>query len=114
VVRIDVPGAGEPLASYRGRTVHAVAGIGNPRRFFAMLRDYGVLPIEHPFPDHHPFERADIEFGDALPVLVTEKDAMKCVEFADARVRCVRVNARFGEDDSRRLIELVLRRLDVA
>jgi tetraacyldisaccharide 4'-kinase len=114
VVRIDVPGAAEPLGSFRGRTVHAVAGIGNPRRFFAMLREHGVLPIEHPFPDHHPFQRADIEFGDALPVLMTEKDAMKCAEFADARVRCVRVNASFEQDDSRRLIELVLRRLDLA
>jgi tetraacyldisaccharide 4'-kinase len=114
VVRIDVRGPAEPLASYRGRTVHAVAGIGNPRRFFAMLREHGVLPIEHPFPDHHAFRPEDVEFGDALPVLMTEKDAVKCAYFAEPRLRCVRVNARFDEPDTRRLIELVLRRLDVS
>ncbi len=72
-----------PLAQFAGQTVHAVAGIGNPARFFSMLSQQGIQLVMHPFPDHHPFQRADLEFGDALPVLMTEKDAVKCRGYAD-------------------------------
>jgi tetraacyldisaccharide 4'-kinase len=63
------------------RHVHAVAGIGNPWRFFASLRELGFEVIEHPFPDHHRFIPADFTFGDGLPVVMTEKDAVKCDGF---------------------------------
>jgi len=59
------------------RRVHAVAGIGNPGRFFSTLREQGFSVIEHSFDDHHPFSLRDLDFGDALPVLMTEKDAVK-------------------------------------
>ncbi len=62
--------------------VHAVAGIGDPGKFFHSLRQSGFSPVEHPFPDHYPFVRADITFGDELPVIMTEKDAVKCTFFA--------------------------------
>jgi tetraacyldisaccharide 4'-kinase len=62
--------------------VHAVAGIGNPGRFFTTLRALGLDVIEHPFPDHHPFSAADLTFGDTLPVVMTEKDAVKCIGLA--------------------------------
>jgi len=70
-----------PLSSFDGR-VHAVAGIGNPDRFFRQLRRSGLEVIEHPLPDHHPIEVADVTFDDGLPVLMTEKDAVKCEPFA--------------------------------
>jgi tetraacyldisaccharide 4'-kinase len=73
--------------------VHAVAGIGNPGRFFATLRNEGFAIIAHPFPDHHRFTAADICFADALPVLMTEKDAVKCLSWADARHWCLKVDA---------------------
>jgi len=57
--------------------VHAVAGIGNPARFFETLTTIGLQLIEHPFPDHHQYRLEDIEFKDALPVIMTEKDAVK-------------------------------------
>jgi len=59
-------------------TVHAVAGIGNPERFFNTLRAMGFEPIEHKFEDHHVFRLTDLNFGDSLPVIMTEKDAIKC------------------------------------
>ncbi|MDY0071307.1 MAG: tetraacyldisaccharide 4'-kinase [Thauera sp.] len=59
--------------------VHAVAGIGNPARFFDTLRALGLDVIEHAFPDHHAFSADDLAFADALPVVMTEKDAVKCV-----------------------------------
>ena len=71
-----------PVKSFAGQTVHAVAGIGNPARFFSMLSQHGIQLVMHPFPDHHPFRAADLEFGDELPVLMTEKDAVKCRAFA--------------------------------
>ena len=66
---------------FAGRPVHAVAGIGNPQRFFATLRDLGLEVVPHAFPDHHGFGPQDLEFGDDRPVIVTEKDAVKCRRF---------------------------------
>jgi tetraacyldisaccharide 4'-kinase len=60
------------------KQVHAVAGIGNPKRFFATLRDMGFEVVEHGLEDHHIFHVADLLFGDQLPVVMTEKDAVKC------------------------------------
>lgn len=72
-------GTGQPvgLERYRGRRVRAVAGIGRPEGFFDALRERGIDVVEHPFPDHHRFVGKDVDFGDALPVLVTSKDAVK-------------------------------------
>ncbi|MEO6925902.1 MAG: tetraacyldisaccharide 4'-kinase [Rhodanobacter sp.] len=70
------------LAEFAGQRVHAVAAIGNPSRFFTSLRAAGIEPIEHGFVDHHGFVAAELDFGDQLPVLMTDKDAVKCSGFA--------------------------------
>lgn len=104
-----------PLASLAGEAVHAVTGIGNPQRFFALLRASGARVHEHAFPDHHRFAEADIRFGDDLPVIMTAKDAVKCRRFADARHWVLPVRAQFAEDDARWLRQRVLglaRRID--
>jgi tetraacyldisaccharide 4'-kinase len=75
-------GERQPLASLSGQRVHAVAAIGNPQRFFDSLRSKGIDVIEHAFADHHPFAATDLDFADALPVLMTDKDAVKCIGFA--------------------------------
>ncbi|MGN6519096.1 MAG: tetraacyldisaccharide 4'-kinase [Dokdonella sp.] len=82
-----------PLDAFAGQRVHAVAAIGNPERFFLSLRAHGIEVVPHPFPDHHAFAAADLAFGDGAPVLMTEKDAVKCVAFADAHHWCVPVRA---------------------
>jgi tetraacyldisaccharide 4'-kinase len=69
------------LAGFERQSVHAVAGIGNPGRFFACLRQAGMRLEEHVFPDHHVYVAADLEFGDDRPVVMTEKDAVKCQHF---------------------------------
>lgn len=70
-----------PLAAFAGQKVHAVAGIGDPNRFFLHLVRAGLQPVPHPFPDHHAFTPQDIDEATAshpdLPVLMTEKDAVK-------------------------------------
>jgi tetraacyldisaccharide 4'-kinase len=99
------------LASFRGAGVHAVAAIGNPQRFFDMLRNAGLTIYEHPMPDHHPFKPGDLNFSDDLPVLMTEKDAVKCASFADERCWFVPVTAEFSEAEARGLIDVVLARV---
>jgi len=97
-----------PLASFQGARVHALAGIGNPQRFFGELREHGMQVIEHPFPDHHPLTAAEVAFGDALPVLMTEKDAVKCNAFANPRLWYVPVTAQLAPRDAHELLTRVL------
>jgi tetraacyldisaccharide 4'-kinase len=110
-VRLDTRAPPAALAGFRGRRVHAVAGIGNPQRFFAALRANGIDVIEHAFPDHHPFTAHELRFGDGLPVLMTEKDAVKCAPFADPRLWYVPVSASFSEPDARALRARVLEKV---
>jgi subfamily B ATP-binding cassette protein MsbA len=78
---IDVrTGERHAVATLAARTVRAVAGIGNPERFFATLAELGTAVIPVPFPDHHAFRAEDLAFDDALPLVVTEKDAVKLRE----------------------------------
>ncbi len=102
------------LASFAGERVHAIAGIGHPARFFARLRAAGLEPIEHPFPDHHRFQAAELQFDDALPVLMTEKDAVKCRQFDGARHWYLPVAAHLDEADARALGNVLAGRLAVA
>ncbi len=92
--RVSAPHESAPLETFRGRTVHAVAGIGYPPRFFALLRRLGVNVIEHAFPDHHRFHAEEIQFADGYDVLMTEKDAVKCHAFAAPPVWYLTVQAK--------------------
>ena len=110
-VRLDGGADPRPLDDFRGRPVHAVAGIGNPERFFRELTIRGLKVIEHPFPDHHPFAARDLSFGDDLPVLMTQKDAVKCLSLADPRLWSVPAAATFSEMQAHDLLERVLRKI---
>ena len=103
--------ARRPLEEFRHTPVHAVAGIGNPARFFHMLRAIGLQIVEHAFADHHPLLATDLEFGDDLPVLMTEKDAVKCDGFADARLWYVPVTAQLNAEAASQLLAHVAKRL---
>lgn len=92
-----------PLSDFNGKQVHAIAGIGHPARFFALLKSSGMYPLEHPFPDHHVFTPADISFSDDLPVLMTEKDAIKCAAFATAKHWYLPIDARMDNIFQHRL-----------
>jgi tetraacyldisaccharide 4'-kinase len=83
--RAGAPSIERALADFAGVRVHAVAGIGNPHRFFAQLAALGFDVDPHPFADHHAFVASDLAFADAAPVVMTEKDAVKCESFADER-----------------------------
>ncbi|HQR11199.1 MAG TPA: tetraacyldisaccharide 4'-kinase [Casimicrobiaceae bacterium] len=72
-------------ASWQGREVHAVSGIGNPQRFFDMVAALGIGASCHAFPDHHVFAAEEIAFPGASAILMTQKDAVKCAGIADER-----------------------------
>jgi tetraacyldisaccharide 4'-kinase len=90
-------GRPQPLSTFAGQRVHAVAGIGDPERFFAMLRDLGIAVVPHAFGDHHAYVADDLRFGSDLPVLMTAKDAVKCAAFATDRYFSVPVRAQLPE-----------------
>ncbi len=79
---------------FQGKRNHAVAGIGNPQRYFKHLETLGLRLTPHAFPDHHPYASTDLNFADCDALLLTEKDAVKCTAFADARYWALRVDAR--------------------
>jgi tetraacyldisaccharide 4'-kinase len=86
-----------PLSRFSGQRVHAVAGIGDPERFFATLRSHGIAIVPHAFADHHRYTAEDLRFGSDLPVLMTEKDAVKCMRFAGERHYSVPVSGELPE-----------------
>ena len=92
-VRLTDTGRGVEAAALGATRVHAVAGIGDPARFFSHLGALGLEVVPHPFPDHHAFSAADLAFGDGLPVVMTEKDAVKCWRFAQPHFWMLPVDA---------------------
>ena len=90
-------GRSQSLAAFAGQRVHAVAGIGDPERFFNTLRDVGIAVVPHAFPDHHAYQAQELDFGSPLPVLMTEKDAVKCTAFAQRHWYSVPVQARMPD-----------------
>ena len=105
LVRIQDARDVRPAKSFAGQKVHAVAGIGDPKRFFLHLARFGLKPVPHPFPDHHPFSAGDLAFGDEAPVVMTEKDAVKCKRFAQANHWVFPVSASLDPAFGRWLLE---------
>jgi tetraacyldisaccharide 4'-kinase len=95
-----VGGETRSLEAFKGSRVHAVAAIGNPQQFFAALADLGIEVTPHPLPDHVQPAAEDIRFPDQLPVLMTEKDAVKCAPLADQRHWAVRMDVMVSQQDA--------------
>jgi tetraacyldisaccharide 4'-kinase len=93
--------------AFAGQKLQALAGIGNPQRFFDALRGLGLTFSAHPFPDHYAYSREDLDFPAADAVLMTEKDAVKCAAFAQDNWWYLPVDSRVDP----RLAELILARL---
>lgn len=85
--------------------VHAVAGIGNPDRFFASLRKAGFFVIEHSFPDHHLYKPADFNFGQDALIIMTEKDAVKCKFFATENFWCLPIGLEIETNFTQDLLQ---------
>ena len=104
-----VGNASQPIApsELAGKRLHAVAGIGNPGRFFAELSRMGLAFTPHAFADHHTYRPADLEFPDCDLVLMTEKDAVKCRRFRRNDLIALRIKAEIDQA----LTELILKRI---
>ena len=101
------------LASFAQQPCHAIAGIGNPERFFQGLRQEGVTPDTRVFADHHDFTAEDIHFEDDFPVLMTAKDAVKCRDFAGANVWFVPLELDVGPAFGKWLHKTLKRKTDL-
>jgi tetraacyldisaccharide 4'-kinase len=84
------------LTEFAETPVYAVAGIGNPQRFFDQLQQLGLTIIPHAFADHHAYTEADFQFAKAYPILMTEKDAVKCLGFATENMWYVPAEAKLS------------------
>lgn len=107
--RLTDPAKRQAVAGFARSAVHAIAGIGNPARFFAHLRRLGLRPEEHPFPDHHRFQAADLDLPGKGPILMTEKDAVKCRPLATARCWVLPVDAELPVAFTEQILTLLSR-----
>jgi tetraacyldisaccharide 4'-kinase len=105
--RLDDPRQRCSAASLVGRSLHALAGIGDPGRFFRTLEALGLQFERHPFPDHHPYSAADLAFANGAVLLMTEKDAVKCTGLTVGETWVLPVDAEL----SPALIDLILEKL---
>ena len=92
------------------KNVHAVAGIGNPAKFYKTLTKLGLNPIHHSFPDHYQFNEEDLNFGDSLPIIMTEKDAVRCLEMKNNNLWYLSVEAKFENEE---LADRILNKLKI-
>ena len=100
------------LADFNAEACYAIAGIGHPERFFKKLALAGLTTSNKSFPDHYSFKREDIEFSDQQPVLMTEKDAVKCKSFAGQQHWYVPVTAKPDNLFTEQLLNLLREKHD--
>ena len=93
----------------RRRLKYAVAGIGNPERFFRMLEMHGIEIIRHPLPDHAEIESQDVEFDDELDVVMTEKDAVKCRKMESGKFWYVPVDVAVDDTQAGELLSRIVK-----
>jgi tetraacyldisaccharide 4'-kinase len=105
--RLDNPGHVCAAGDLAGRRLHALAGIGDPGRFFRTLDALGLRFTPHPFPDHHAYSAADLAFASDGVLLMTEKDAVKCAGLTAAEAWVLPVEAELAPA----LIDLILEKL---
>jgi tetraacyldisaccharide 4'-kinase len=104
--RLD-EGGDSPPASWAGHRVHAVAGTGNPDGFFNALAALGLQVEPHPFPDHHRFRAEDFSAMTGMPIVMTEKDAVKCTQLKLDDAWYARASVELDQGFDNKLIELL-------
>ena len=97
---------------FAGTRMHAVAGIGNPERFFRLLEAHDIKVIRHPLGDHANIKSFDFAFGDGLEVIMTEKDAVKCRRLGKRNHWYVPVDVLIDDADAEYLLDRILRKIE--
>ncbi len=104
--QLDNPATTCTISDLQGLKLHAVAGIGEPQRFFDHLAASGLRFESQAFPDHHHYTSADLSFaGDAL--VMTEKDALKCAGLTTLPIWVLPVDACIEPDLARFVLEKI-------
>ncbi len=97
----------KPLQDYAQKTVHAVAAIGHPERFFNTLHEAGINLEMHAFGDHYAYKKSDFQFDQDLPIIMTEKDAVKCESFELNDAWFLPVSAKLNGDLAGQIIKSI-------
>jgi len=88
----------QPLNYFKDKECYAVAGIGNPTKFFKLLDELGVRSKNKAFVDHHRFVAEDFAFAEDYPIIMTSKDCVKCRHFATDQMWYLSVHAELNSD----------------
>ncbi len=104
-INLVKPELKKDLSGFINQPVHAVAGIGHPQRFFNQLSEQGLTISPHPFADHHDFKITDLQFDDDNPILMTEKDAVKCQSFAEKNMWYIPIDATINNNLERLILD---------
>ncbi|MEI7432098.1 MAG: tetraacyldisaccharide 4'-kinase, partial [Betaproteobacteria bacterium] len=98
---------------FQGKRLYALAGIGDPTRFFTQLEALSLVFEAHPFPDHHSYSAGDLAFSQDGVLLMTEKDAVKCNDLVINEAWVLPVEAQLEAlSDGRSLLNIILEKLD--
>ncbi len=100
-------GEKKALQDLAGKTVNALTGIGNPQRFYTTLEQSGLKVLSHSYPDHYQFQKRDLHLENDFPVLMTEKDAVKCKDFANKNCWYLPVEARLDTSFAKKFLAQV-------
>ena len=107
LVQLTNPGNNISIEKFKNQEIHLVSGIANPDRFHAFFKDHHINVTKHIFPDHYNYRVEDINFDDDKPIVMTEKDAIKCAKFARDNMWYLPVKVRFDDVFHHRIKTLI-------
>ena len=106
-ISVKYPDKEYTFEKFPHKKIHAIAGIGHPERFFSRLQRLGLDVIPHTFKDHYLYQAKDFNFAPELPIVMTEKDAVKCQAFAEDNYWYLQVSVKMSntfQDELRRIL----------
>ena len=111
-IRVNDESIQQKMSDFNQAPCHALAGLGNPARFFSHLKKFNIAFDSHTFPDHYKYTQQDISFDDEKQVLMTEKDAVKCTAIATDKHWYVPIKAKLPEKFSLSLLALIKEKMN--
>ena len=97
-------------ADFKRKSIKAMAGIGKPARFFEHLNKLGLTFASVSFDDHYAFSAQELTNIECDVLIMTEKDAVKCKQFAQPHHWVLPVEANIDAG----FLQLILAKLVIA
>ncbi len=98
------------LDAFDNGKITAVAAIGNPESFFLILDNLAIQYQKKVFPDHHPYVAEDLQFAGNNPIIMTQKDAVKCEHFATQNLWYLEVDVNVSNETEEQIDAVVRKR----